>query len=321
MKNTGRDFENFVQMVEKSLLPQGFIIDTRELEYNDEGDQIAELDIIVSGKVGATSIKYLIECRDRPSTGAAPNSWIEQLVGRRDRFKFNKVIAVSSTGFAPGAYGYAAEKGIELRTLSEIDSGDILDWFKAPNFTLIVTNGDLKNVKVNIHNADKNQERELIELMSSLNLNSKIFFHETSGDSFSIMDLWNEAMNTAREKEAGLTDGVEIDSSAIRKTLVVNYPNSGQRYYFSLSNGDVLIESIEFTADMSVKSEIIPVSKITQYGIEPNMNSIAQSVHFDLKYGEKDLDFAIHKITDEDIAKLVLTAVDRKKLHSRKTEK
>ena len=319
MKNSGRDLENFVQMIEKSLLTQGFNIDSRELEYNNEGDQIAELDIIVSGKVGTTSIKYLIECRDRPSNGAAPNSWIEQLVGRRDRFKFNKVIAVSSTGFAAGAYEYAAEKGIELRTLSEIDSGDILDWFRVQNFTLFITNGDLKNVKVNIHNANKNQEKEMIELLSSLNLNSKIFFHETSGDSFSIMDLWNEAMNNARQKEAGLTDGVEIDSSSIRKTLVVNYPNSGQRYYFNLSDGDVLIESIEFTADISVKSELIPVSKITQYGIEPNMNSIAQSVHFDLKYGEKDLDFAFHKITDEDNSKLVVTAVDRKKLNSRKT--
>lgn len=36
-------------------------------------------------------------------------SWIEQLVGRRARFGFNKVTAVSITGFATGAAEFASK--------------------------------------------------------------------------------------------------------------------------------------------------------------------------------------------------------------------
>src|SRR5712691_3000047 len=111
----GRQLEGLVAFVEQTLLPQGFEVKTNERIYNDEGVQIAEFDIEVRGKVGSTEIAWLIECRDRPGQGPAPGSWIEQLVGRRTRFGFNKVTAVSTTGFAAGAIEFAQSEGIELR--------------------------------------------------------------------------------------------------------------------------------------------------------------------------------------------------------------
>ncbi len=97
----GESLEHLVTMIEASLAPSGFTVETRKRVYED-GVQIAELDIIITGRVGTSSFTGLIECRDRPSGGAAPVSWIEQLVGRRDRFKLSSVMAVSTTGFAPG---------------------------------------------------------------------------------------------------------------------------------------------------------------------------------------------------------------------------
>jgi hypothetical protein len=114
MKSDGKQLEALVSYVEKTLLPQGFDVKTNERVYNDEGVQIAEFDVEVRGKVGSTRIAWLIECRDRPSQGTAPGSWIEQLVGRRIRFGFNKVTAVSTTGFAEGVFDFAQREGIEL---------------------------------------------------------------------------------------------------------------------------------------------------------------------------------------------------------------
>ena len=120
MSNTGKQLESLVKEIEKYLLPDTFKISSNDRIFNDDGVQIAEFDIRISGKVGSTNFNWLIECRDRPSNGAAPGSWIEQLVGRRDRFNFDKVTAVSTTGFAEEAIKYAKSKGIELRTVSEI---------------------------------------------------------------------------------------------------------------------------------------------------------------------------------------------------------
>lgn len=115
MTNSGKHLEEFVKQIESFLLPQGFTIDSRERVFNDEGIQIAEFDIVIEGKVGSAPFKMLIECRDRPSDGPAPGSWIEQLVGRRSRFDFDKVVAVSTTGFARfcSATGYQVPARIE----------------------------------------------------------------------------------------------------------------------------------------------------------------------------------------------------------------
>src|SRR6266550_564747 len=121
MGSDGKQLEGLVSFVEKTLLPQGFEVKTNERIYNDEGIQIAEFDIEIHGKVGSTTIAWLIECRDRPGQGPAPGSWIEQLVGRRIRFGFNKVTAVSTTGFAVGAVQFARSQGIELREVTALN--------------------------------------------------------------------------------------------------------------------------------------------------------------------------------------------------------
>lgn len=120
MKADGKQLEGLVAFVEKTLLPQGFDVKTNQRIFNEEGVQIAEFDIEIRGKVGSTEIAWLIECHDRPSHGSAPASWIEQLVGRRSRFGFNKVTAVSTTGFALGAIEFAQLQGIEIREVKAL---------------------------------------------------------------------------------------------------------------------------------------------------------------------------------------------------------
>ena len=114
--------------VEKALLPEGFEVRANERVYNDEGAQIAELDVEIRGRIGSTNISWLIECRDRPGDGPAPGAWIEQLVGRRTRFGFNKVTAVSTTGFAGGAVEFALSQGIELREVKALEPEAFENW-------------------------------------------------------------------------------------------------------------------------------------------------------------------------------------------------
>lgn len=128
MSNDGRQLEELVAFVEKTLLPQGYEVRANERVYNEEGVQVAELDVEVRGKIGSTNITWLIECRDRPADGPAPGYWIEQLVGRRTRFGFNKVTAVSTAGFAAGAIEFARSQNIELREVKTLTVDEFKDW-------------------------------------------------------------------------------------------------------------------------------------------------------------------------------------------------
>ncbi len=116
----GREIEDIVAAIEKAMAPDGFKVDVRKPVFDENGRQIAEFDITISGKLGTIPIQLLIECRDRPSEGKQPASWIEQLVGRRDRFKLSTVVAVSATGFADTAIDYAKSAGIILRNVTRI---------------------------------------------------------------------------------------------------------------------------------------------------------------------------------------------------------
>ena len=100
MASNGRHLESLVAYIESRLLPaSGFEVTTNEKVY-ENGVQVAEFDIQIRGTIGSASMSWLIECRDRKSDGPAGVDWIEQLVGRRSRFGFNIVTAVS-TGRSP----------------------------------------------------------------------------------------------------------------------------------------------------------------------------------------------------------------------------
>jgi hypothetical protein len=117
MSVDGKPLEALVAYIEQLRLLPGLNLKTNRRVLNSDGVQIAEFDVEVSGQAGASKIHWLIECRDRPSEGAAPGSWIEQLVGRRAIFEFTQVTAVSTTGFSPGANQIAAQ--LHTQFLSE----------------------------------------------------------------------------------------------------------------------------------------------------------------------------------------------------------
>ena len=141
-------------------MPSNFQIKSNERVFNEEGVQIAEFDIEIEGRLGSTDIKWLIECRDRPANGPAPGSWIEQLVGRRDRFGFNKVTAVSTTGFSEGASQYAVESGIELRTVKEITFDGISDWFLLSHITIFNHCGNMSKALLIIDSKESSASKK-----------------------------------------------------------------------------------------------------------------------------------------------------------------
>ena len=167
MTSKGKQLEALIAFVEKSLLPHGFEVKTNEKVYDADGVQIAEFDIEIRGKVGSTNFTWLIECRDRPSDGPAPGAWIEQLVGRRTRFGFNKVTAVSTMGFAPGAITFARSEGIELREVKALSPDEFDSWLAIRFHHHIEKITALRHASIQV-NEQETEERKhvLLEILS-----------------------------------------------------------------------------------------------------------------------------------------------------------
>lgn len=145
MKRDGKWLEELLKTVEERIGGEGIKVESQVREFDEHGHQIAEFDIIVTGRIGSITLNALIECRDRPSQGAAPGNWIEQLIGRQKRFGFGKVIAVSTTGFSPSAIAAASDAGIELRCVAEVTAETITRWISEFRFKYFIIESHITN--------------------------------------------------------------------------------------------------------------------------------------------------------------------------------
>ncbi len=202
MTNTGKWLEQLVSSLERDYLPEGFDVETRNKIFNDDGVQIAEFDIIITGEVGSTPVKLLIECRDRPSEGPAPGSWIEQLHGRYVRFDFDKVVAVSTTGFSPGARQFVENRNIrillrEIRQLDEITEDEVMDWLILKEFINVLYHAKLEGkCKIIVYEKDGDEGEgpifpsTVLETLNKDAMNAPVFIRHSDGKPSTLNDLY-----------------------------------------------------------------------------------------------------------------------------------
>lgn len=127
---SGAPLEQLVAFIEAELAGPAFTVTTNERRFNSKGRPIAEFDIVVRGKIGSGNIAWLIECRDREEKAGV--DWIQQLPTRRHDHRFDKVTAVSTSGFTEPAIECARLNNVELRTMTDLPPPDLLTWLRIP---------------------------------------------------------------------------------------------------------------------------------------------------------------------------------------------
>lgn len=293
MPNTGKLLESFVKRIEEILLPHGFVISSNEKVFNDEGAQIAEFDIEIAGRVGTTNFKWLIECRDRPTQGSAPGSWIEQLVGRRDRFKFDKVIAVSTTGFAEGAKEYAGETGIEIRTVTEADVDQISDWFLLNNISLCNRGVVLEYATLLVDESETKERQEALNRALVENSpESKILLSVETGTRVTVAT----AFALAATDVDGLYDEIIPEGGSKKVNLHVTYPQDNSHYVVESSLGNIRIKEILFQGELTVVVEKIPIMAIRKYESLVSGEVLATTASFNFEINGKLQEISFNKI-------------------------
>ena len=288
----GKRLEALVGLIEKLHLPPSFKISTNERVYSDDGIQIAEFDVQVEGRIGTTDIKWLIECRDRPSNGPAPCSWIEQLIGRKQRFNFNKVTAVSTTGFASGVPELAASGGIELREVNGVTAKDFADWLLIDSMPLIQPSYRLIHGTVYAANEEPERRRQLFDKIVKTKRDERILWHTENREYYSI----GQAFRAVLSERKDLFDGIETDGVARPLILRVQYPDDDSHFIINTELGDVRIRQIDFQAELSVKTTQVAVPRLTEYVRSDSGTAISQSAAFEFSALGAELSLEMHKL-------------------------
>lgn len=301
----GKQLEALVAFVEKSLLPQGFEVTTNTRVVNDEGVQIAEFDVEIRGKMGSTEMAWLIECRDRPGSGAAPGSWIEQLVGRRDRFGFNKVTAVSTTGFAAGAAEYAKEAGIELREVRSVTPEEF-DWIVGGGDMSLFTHfSELHGILLLTDEADETKRNALGQALAGATNETRFLKSIVTGDGVSAA----EAFFGAVERAGNLFDGMDEKSAARKVQLRAEYPIE-DHYVVETAAGAIPIPAILFRGELRIVRTAIPLTTTKRYvhsGNETVISQIAATAPMNMHGGQFSLEF--HRMGDDGETHVLLRRV------------
>jgi len=277
MASDGRQLETLVAFVEKTLTPQGLTVSTNERVLNDEGVQIAEFDVEVTGKFGSTEIRWLIECRDRPGQGSAPGSWIEQLVGRRARFGFNKVTAVSTTGFAAGAVDFAKREKIELREVASLNPEAFIPWLSMRTMEQLSRTVSLEQAKIVVDATEPDNRKHALEsLLANTPLDAPILRSTKTGKCGPLA----HAFLSSVEAVGNLFDDVIVNGPAKHIDLNVDYTSDDDHFAIDTTAGAVRVRSIAYVGELQLKSTTVPILEIAEYRRFDSESPISQVVSF-----------------------------------------
>ena len=271
----GKQLESLVAFVEEKMLPEGFVVETNQRVYNDDGIQIAEFDVEIRGRLCTTDLAWLIECRDRPSSGPAPGHWIEQLVGRRTRFGFNKVTAVSTTGFADGARDFAKQQGIELRTVESLTPGSFA-WLALSHMSFVEHRANLLGACLLANKNTSEEFRALLsEVVSVATGNDQILLSVSDGGQRSMVDAFVGAVESAN-----LFAGLQPGDPSMQVKLRAQYTNDRDHFVVRTALGDVRIEAIVFDGELVAIETLIPIVSTSSYRSIETGETISQVATF-----------------------------------------
>ncbi len=302
-----------VAFAEKLLLPPGFNVSTNQKIFDEGGHPLAEFDIEINGPVGSTTFSWLIECRDRPGHGTAPGAWIEQLVGRRGRFGFNKVTAVSTTGFAKGAIEYAKLEGIEIREVSEINPESFASWLRIA--AIPHQERRPKVVHVSLLVGDDQDDRQKAALRSVIGGRPAAEVRlraVASGQEAAVHQVCAAVINPELDH---IFSKVVPNGEMLRQAFVVQYPNDADHYVIDTPAGPIRIRTIKFIAEFSIIETLLPLSSTSEYrGLSEPNDSISQVASFapsEIAGSQWALEF--HRLERDGQIHIVLRRVTEKK--------
>jgi len=281
-KNDGKRLQDLVELVESKLKPAGYKVETNVIEFDSDGNLAGEFDIQFFGTNENTGFTWLIECRDRPSDGPANGGWIEQLYGRRDRFKFSKVTAVSSSGFALNAIKFAGEVGIELKEVKDMTAAEFSRWFRVEHMDLSEDTLQVKDMFFRFHAETMTPEvqtalKTAMAVVDVSELPKHRFIRcKSDGSAISVMDFfnWYAEVNKLKAQSVANEPARSIEFS-------LDLLSGGDSYEIESTLGWFRLHSIDIKGDIGLRTRALPIARASTYRDAETGKLISESVAFE----------------------------------------
>lgn len=292
---SGAQLESLVSIVEEALLPRGFQVAVNKKLYDDNGCQLAEFDIEVTGRLGSADIAWLIECRDRPGDGPQSGDWIQQLAGRRDAFGFDKVTAVSTTSFTQSARHSADKLGVELREVNE-EPPDLLGWLAVRPMMVRNPHLHVRSFTLNVPlSTDADMKQALEQLVGEHNSDDVIFRAIASGELISCAEAFARALALAPE----VVDALEIGGPARPLRLAVEYTSDDDHLVLDTIAGPFSCRKITFEGDLSLVESAKDITRAAKYRRSNTAEPISDYVAFEpIKIRDSAYSIELHRLAE-----------------------
>lgn len=269
MNKDGKWLEALVEYIEKAFEKPGVSITKGIRQYDEDGIQEAEFDVLVE----SGNFKWLIECRDRKSQGAAPAAWIEQLVGRRFRFDLNKVTAVSTTGFSDSARKFAKKASIELREVKSLTQEEFSDWLKITHLTNTIRERTLLNAMIGLPSA---ANEGLTKWLSSCSTADPILRIGKNSELLSLQQVFTKVVSSHPE----LFDGLVPNRDSKKCRILCKCEGSDTCEIYT-SDGFVKIDEIQFEGVLRLIESKSAITYAGEYLSSDSDSKYSQVVMFD----------------------------------------
>jgi len=134
MTRRTNNFQQLIAYIYEKIVPAGGTVTESGMVMDKDAKVLREVDILVEHRLAGHPLKIAIECRDRSRKDTV--EWIDSLIGKIGSLDVNKIVAISSRGFAKTAIQKARVKGIDTLTFEEAVEADWEKYFFRPGIAI-----------------------------------------------------------------------------------------------------------------------------------------------------------------------------------------
>lgn len=296
-----REFEQLVAHIERQLSPRGAVVRSPDRIIDKITGRKREVDVSICYQDGDVPILITIECRKRGKT--QDDTWIEQLVTKREKIGAHRTIAVSFTDFSTSAIVTAQHYGIEIRRVDEITDDVIASWVSNITIEKISSRYAIVDYTILVEEDEAQFAFVIQEELRRDRFNAKVIFRSENDVGISINDLvkdvyrW-EAQGHLRES-SDEQDIIRSGADIYGKRITISFASD---HFYSLTNkGRANILSVDIELRIKLDRSKVPLSQVYQYSdIEQEITQVAVGRMFLSEHSDNEIKIFVQPSKEDD---------------------